>query len=36
MGAEMITEAGILLKIPWYTIITSQQIYHRFYCRYIK
>ena len=36
MGAQLITEAGILLKIPWYTIITSQQIYHRFYYRYSK
>ncbi|EGG15128.1 cyclin [Cavenderia fasciculata] len=32
-GADIIQEAGVLLKLPQISIVTSQAIFHRFYCR---
>ncbi|EFA77834.1 cyclin [Heterostelium album PN500] len=32
-GSHIIQEAGILMKLPQVTIVTSQIIFHRFYCR---
>ncbi|GAM28641.1 hypothetical protein SAMD00019534_118170 [Acytostelium subglobosum LB1] len=32
-GVEIIQEAGLLLRLPQVSIVTSQIIFHRFYCR---
>jgi len=33
ISAELITETGFSLKLPWYTVITAQSLFHRFYYR---
>jgi hypothetical protein len=33
LGAQMIKEAGYSLRLPWYSILTGQNIFHRFYTR---
>jgi len=33
LAAELIIEAGFSLKLPWYTVITAQSLFHRLFYR---
>lgn len=33
IGAEMIKEAGYSLRLPWYSILTGQNLFQRFFTR---